>query len=153
MYETVPRREGPCLRSLLLRLAAIPSHSVCRWQCPVRWTGYPGTWTCIWLSSVAFLRRARTLDHTRSTLLHVQYPSHRSRQGLDNREQDEDTDVVPEHPEHEHCHQDLRFRTCCHLVYFLTNKKTTFSMRSRRRGASEEGGVMSFVKPKGSTNC
>lgn len=71
---------------------------------------------------VAFLRRARTLDHANGTLLHVQDPAHRSGEGLDDREEDEDTDVVAEHPEHEDSHQDLGFRTRRHLVYFLTQK-------------------------------
>lgn len=87
------------------------------------------------------------------TFLHIEDASDCGSEGLYDGEQDEDTDVVAEHPEHEDRHQDLRFRTRCHLVYFLPHINATFSTRSLRRGASEEGGVMSVENPNGSANC
>lgn len=101
----------------------------------------------------AFPHMARILHSTKLTLIHIEQSCHRAHQGLDDREEHKDTDVIAEHPEHEDGHEDLRLGSSSHLEQFLIERACTFSTISRRRGSSTEDMVASLVKPKGVGSC
>lgn len=92
-------------------------------------------------------------DNLLRTFSNIDESSHCSAEGLDDREEYKDTDIISEHPKHEHSHQYLCFGSSCDLPEFLNGKGDTLSTISRFLGSSTEETVKSLVNPKGVASC
>ena len=87
------------------------------------------------------------------TFSNIDESSDCSAEGLDDREEYKDADIISEHPKHEHSHQYLCFGGSCDLPKFLGGMRNTLSTMSRFLGSSTEVTVKSLVNPKGVTSC